>query len=107
MFSSTLDKVLDIILQNQDMPVPELIGTIKSCLGLSQAEIDSALAELSQQDLITTMYADDELYALHPQSYALSRLRTKREMKIFSLKWDLIKIFLGFILGFVSAWLLK
>ena len=106
-FSSTSDKVMSIILQNKDMPVPELIGTIKTHLGLSQAEIDSALAELSKQDLITTMYADDELYALHPQPYALSRLMTKREMKVFSLKWDLIKIFLGFILGFVSAWLLK
>ncbi len=107
MFSSTSDKVLDIILQNQDLSAQELIGTIKTHLGLSQAEIDSALAELSKQDLITTRYADDELYALHPQPYALSRLMTKREMKIFSLKWDLIKIFLGFILGFVSAWLLK
>lgn len=107
MFSSTSDKVLDIILQNQDLSAQELIGVIKSRLGLSQMELDSALAELSQQDLITTMYADDELYALHPQPYALSRLMTKREMKIFSLKWDLIKIFLGFILGFVSAWLLK
>ena len=42
-FSSTSDKVMGIILQNEDMPVPELIGTIRSRLGLSQAEIDSAL----------------------------------------------------------------
>lgn len=107
MFSSTSDKVLDIILQNQDLSAQELIGVIKSRLGLSQMELYSALAELSQQDLITTMYADDELYALHPQPYALSRLMTKREMKIFSLKWDIVKILLGFVLGFVSAWLLK
>ena len=78
MFSSTSDKVLDIILQNQDLSAQKLIGVIKSRLDLSQAEIDSVLADLSRQNLITTMYADDELYALHPQPSAYSRIRTKR-----------------------------
>ena len=106
-FSNTSDKVLDIILENQDMPVRELTATIQSRLKLSLAEVHSAFADLSKQELITVIYADDELDALHPQPYARSRLMTKREMKIFSLKWDVVKIVLGFILGFVSAWLLK
>lgn len=106
-FASTSDKVLSIILENQDIPLPKLTAVIQSRLNLSQAEVQSAFAELDSQKLITTLYADDEICALKPQPYALSRLMTKREMKVFSLKWDLIKIFLGFILGFVSAWLLK
>ena len=106
-FSSTSDKVMAIILENQDMPVQELITVIKSRLKLSQAEIDSVIADLSKQNFINTLYADDKLYALSPQPYALARLKTKREQKIFSLQWDLVKIALGYILGFLSAWLLK
>lgn len=106
-FACTSDKVLSIILENQDMPVRELTATIQSRLKLSLAEVHSAFADLSKQELITVIYADDELDALHPQPYARSRLRTKAEVKAFSLKWDVFKIALGFVAGFVSAWLLK
>ena len=106
-FSSTSDKVMAIILETQDMPLHELLETIQARLKLSQNELDSALADLSSQKLINTLYADDKLYALSPQPYALARLKTKREQKIFSLQWDLVKIALGYILGFLSAWLLK
>jgi hypothetical protein len=106
-FASTSDKVLSIILENQDMPIQELTTAIRSRLKLSQWEIDSAFADLSRQGLIATLYADGTLCALAPQPYAHSRLKTKREMKTFSLKWDLVKISLGFVSGFVSAWLLK
>ena len=106
-FYSTSDKVMAIIMQSKGMPAKELIDTIKSRLHLSTMEIDSTLADLSKQNLIATMYADGELYALEPQPYALSQLKTKREVKIFTLQWDLIKLLLGYVLGFVSAWLLK
>lgn len=106
-FSCTSDKVLSIILENQDMPAKELATTIQSRLNLSQAEVDSAFADLCKQELIAVIYADDSIFSLEPQPYARSRLKTKKEMKTFSLKWDLVKIALGFVSGFVSAWLLK
>lgn len=106
-FASTSDKVLSIILENHGLPIQELTATICSRLKLSQAELDSAIADLSKQGLIGAFYADDSIYSLEPQPYALSRLKTKREMKIFSMKWDLFKIALGFVSGFVTAWLLK
>lgn len=106
-FASTSDKVLSIILENQDMPAQELISTIRSRLKLSQMEVESAFADLKNQGLISALYADGNICILKPQPYARSRLMTKREIKIFSLKWDLAKIALGFVSGFASAWLLK
>lgn len=46
-FSSTSDKVLSIILENQGVPLDKLIDTIQSRLKILPAEIDSALAKTS------------------------------------------------------------
>lgn len=103
-FSSTSDKVMAIILENQDMPVQELINVIKSRLKLSQAEIDSVIADLSKQNFITTLYADDELYALHPQPHALSQLINKRETLWESRFWKFAPIVISLISLVKSFW---
>lgn len=103
-FSSTSDKVMSIILEKQDMPVQELIAAIKSRLGLSQAEIDSVIADLSRQNLIATLYADGELYALHPQPYALSQLKTQREQLRENRFWKFAPIVISLISLVKSFW---
>ncbi|MBQ3451399.1 MAG: hypothetical protein IJG32_03960 [Selenomonadaceae bacterium] len=109
MFESTADKVLRVLIDNNDKAtIEEKISAIKSALpSLSDAAIYSAIAQLSKEGLIATLYGDNKLRVLKVQPYALSRLMTKREFAIWNIKWDVAKIALGYALGFVSAWLLK
>ena len=108
MFESTADKVLRVLIDNEDKPtVGEKISAVKSALpNLTDAEINSVIAELSREKLITTLYGDNQLIRLRVQAHALSRL-TKREVTVWNIKWDVAKIALGYTLGFISAWLLK
>lgn len=109
MFESTADKVLRVLIDNEDKStVAEKILAIKASMPrLTDAEINSAIAELSKEKLIATLYGDNELIKLRVQPYALSRLMTKREVGIWNIKWDVAKMALGYALGFLSAWLLK
>lgn len=109
MFESTADKVLRVLIDNQDkVKVAEKIAAIKAKYPhLIDAEINSAIAELSREKLIVTLYGDNELIRLRVQPYALSRLKTKREVTVWNIKWDVAKIALGYALGFISAWLFK
>ena len=109
MFESTADKVLRALIANEDKPtVAEKISAVKATLpNLTDAEIDSIIAELSRQKLIATLYGDNKLISLRVQPYALSRLTTKSEISTWNIKWDVAKIALGYALGFLSAWLLK
>lgn len=108
MFESTSDKVLSVLVANAGKTVGEKISAVKAAFpSLSDAEIDSVLADLSKEELIVTLYGSDGLVDLRAQPYALSRLKTKREVAAWNMKWDVLKIALGYILGFVSAWLLK
>ena len=109
MFESTADKVLRVLIDNEDKPtVGEKISAVKEKFPeLADAEINSVIAELSREKLITTLYGDNKLISLHVQPHALSRLTTKREVTVWNIKWDVAKIALGYTLGFISAWLLK
>ena len=109
MFESTSDKILRVLIDNDRVfDISEKLSLIKKALpDLSQAQIDSAIADLSKSNLIETLYGSGELIALNVQPYALSRLTDKRDLKIFNFKIDLIKIAVGYGMGFISAWLLK
>lgn len=109
MFESTADKVLRVLIDNEDKStVAEKILAVKTKLPkLTDAEINSVIAELSREKLIATLYGDNELIRLRVQPYALSRLKTKREVTVWNIKWDVAKIAFGYALGFISAWLLK
>lgn len=109
MFESTADKVLRVLIANEDKPtVGEKFSAVKATLpNLTDAEINSVIAELNKQGLITTIYGDNKLISLRVQPYALARLTTKREVAVWNVKWDVAKIALGYALGFLSAWLLK
>ena len=109
MFTSTADKVLRVLIANDDKPtVAEKISAVKVALPtLNDAEIDSILADLSKEELVTTLYGSDGLVALRVQPYALSRLIAKRDVAIWNIKWDLLKIAFGYALGFISALLFK
>ena len=109
MFESTADKVLRVLIDNQDKAtLAEKISAIKVALpSLTDDDIYSAIAYLSKENLVLTLYGSNELQAIKVQPYALSRLTTKREFAIWNIKWDIAKIALGYALGFISAWLLK
>lgn len=109
MFESTSDKILRVLIDNDSvLDISEKISHIQNALPkLSQSQIDSAITDLSDKNLIKTVYADGKLFFLKVQPYALSRLTDKRDFKIFNFKLDLIKIAFGYGLGFISAWLLK
>ena len=109
MFESTADKVLRVLIESRDkVTVGEKITAIKSALPkLTDGEIDSVLAELSKEKMIATTYGDDKLIGLRVAPYALSHLKTKREFTVWNIKWDVMKIALGYAMGFLSAILLK
>lgn len=109
MFESTSDKVLRALIDNDNIfNISEKLAAVKNALPeLSQSQIDSAIADLSKENLIHTVYAEGKIFSLHVQPYALSHLTDKRDFKIFNLKLDLLKIVFGYLLGFISAWLLK
>ena len=109
MFETTTDKILKILIDNENLAdVSQKIHAVKISLPhLSDKQIFSAIADLSKNDLIATLYGSGELIALNVKPYALSRLTDKRAFKIFNFNLDLIKIAFGYGLGFISAWLLK
>ena len=62
MFESTSDKVWRVLTANAGKTVGEKISAIKaSVTSLSDAEINSVLAELSKEELIATLYGSDGL----------------------------------------------
>ena len=109
MFESTSDKVLRALIEYDNVfDISEKLSLIKKALPkLSQAQIDSAIANLRKEKLILVDDRAGEIFDIIVQPYALSRLTDKRDFKIFNFKLDIAKIFLGYSLGFISAWLLK
>ena len=109
MFESTSDKILRVLIDSENIfEISAKLAAVKNALpNLSQQQIDSAIADLSKENLIKTLYGSGKLVALNVQPYALSRLTDKRDFKIFNFKLDLIKIAFGYGLGFISAWLLE
>ena len=109
MFESTADKVLKVLADNDEkFSVAEKIDAVQIALPkLSRRQIDSVIADLSKEKLIVTLYGDDEIIALKVQPYALSKITTRNEIKIFNFKVDVLKIFFGYVLGFISAYLTK
>lgn len=109
MFESTADKVLRVLIDNDtEGDVDKKLAAVhKAFPCLSQQQIDSAIADLSNDKLIAKLDGDNGIIALRVQPYALSRLTTRREITHWNLKWDLVKVAFGYAAGFICAWLFK
>ena len=107
MFRSTNDKILLALIANQDKPLTDMLMAAKSVdPSLPDYKFQSAISELSKQDLISVIYADNTVAELTVQPYALARIDEKYERTINDRKWDVCKIALGYALGFISSLIL-
>lgn len=103
-FYSTTDKILRVLIEHKDDSYQDMMNAVHQAFpALPSASIDSSISQLSSQKLISVLYADNRIYSLQVQPYALAHLLDKKELKVFYLKWDLLKIFLGYVLGFLSS----
>ena len=109
MFDTTSDKILKILIDNDNLvDFSDKILAVKNVLpSLSDNQIFSALFALHKENLIVADIRNGEIFDVAVQPFALSKITDKHDFKIFNFKLDLFKIALGYGLGFLSAWLLK
>lgn len=109
MFETTSDKILKILIDCDNVGnADEKILAVKNALPtLSDSQIFSAVCNLKKENLILADIRGNEILDIAVQPYALSKLTDRRDFKIWNIKFDLIKIAVGYGLGFISAWLLK
>ena len=109
MFETTSDKVLRALMVYDNVfDISEKLSLVKKSLPyLSTEQIHSAIFALHKDNFILADIRNGEIFDVAVQPFALSKLTDKRDFKIFNFKIDLLKIFFGYLLGFISAWLLK
>ena len=109
MFETTSDKVLRALIDYDNVfDISEKLSLVKKSLpNLSTEQIHSASFALHKDNFIIADIRNGEIFDVAVQPFALSKLTDKRDFKIFNFKFDLLKIFFGYLLGFISAWLLK
>ena len=90
MFESTSDKVLRVLIDCDNVfDISEKFSLIKKALPkLSQAQIDSAIADLRKENLIIVDTRAGKIFDIAVQPYALSRLTDKRNFKIWNIKMN-------------------
>ena len=109
MFETTSEKVLRALIDFDNVfDISEKLSLVKQSLpNLSTAQINSAIFALHKDNFIIADIRNGVIFDISVQPFALSKLTDKRDFKIFNFKFDLLKIFFGYLLGFISAWLLK
>ena len=105
MFETTSDKVLRALIDYDNVfAISEKLSLVKKSLpNLSAEQIHSAIFALHKDNFIIADIRNGEIIDISVQPFALSKLTDKRDFKIFNFKFDLLKIFFGYLLGFISA----
>ncbi len=109
MFETTSEKVLRVLIDYDNVfDISEKLSLVKKSLpNLSTEQIHSAIFALHKDNLIIADFRNGEFFDIAVQPFALAKLNDKHDFKIVNFKVDLFKIAFGYLLGFISAWLLK
>ena len=105
---TTQSKFLKILIDNRDRNPADTMGVLHQKFpSMTQYDIDSHLWELHRGGYIEVLSGDNKIYTFFVQPTALARMQENYELRENDRMWDAVKIIAGFILGYLTRYLLS
>ena len=103
---TTQMEFLEVLINNRDRDFADTMDAIHQKFPrMTQYEIDSYLDELRKNGYIEALDGDDGICDFLVQPTAMAHMRENYELRENDRMWDVVKIIVGFILGYLTRYL--
>ena len=105
---TTQSKFLKILTDNCDLDLDDPNNVLHQKFpNMTQYDIDSHLWALDRSGYINVLGADNKIFTFLVQPTAIARMQETYELRKSDRMWDAAKIIVGFILGYITHYLVN